>query len=76
MDNQKTTKTSLRLLKCNKSKNGHIYHNLYLQVNDGNPISIKLTYDNIKVRNLLLAIAEQCEIKTTTIVRPIKEEEF
>lgn len=80
MNNQKSTKTPLdenptiRLLKCSKVKDGKRYDNLYIQVRDGNPIAIKPTFDNFKVKNLLLAIATPCEIKQTTIVRETKGE--
>lgn len=62
---------SIRLLKNSKVKDGKRYDNLYLQVRDGNPIAIKLSFDNFKVKNMLLAIATPCEIRQTTIVREL-----
>lgn len=81
MKDKKTTETlpiaekretpTIRLLKCSKVKDGKRYDNLYLQVRDGNPIAIRLSFDSFKVKNMLLAIATPCEIKQTTIVRDL-----
>lgn len=68
---EKRETPSIRLLKNSKVKDGKRYDNLYLQVRDGNPIAIKLSFDNFKVKNMLLAIATPCEIKQTTIVREL-----
>lgn len=73
------TTTEVRLLKCSKIKDGKRFDNIYLQINGGHPIAIKLAFDNFKVKNLLLAVATPCEIRQTTIVRevadPIKPDE-
>lgn len=62
----------VRLLKAKKvMPDGKTFYNLYIQVNDGNPIAIGLRFPekDWKKKNLLLAAAMPCEIKTTTIVR-------
>ena len=86
MNNEKTTNQTtnaearetpkIRLLKCSRVKDGKRFDNLYLQVNDGNPIAIRLSFDNFKVKNMLLANATPCEIKNVTLVRETKESEF
>ena len=74
----KSTKPStpkIELLKTSKVKDGHRYDNLYLRVNDGNPIAIKLTFNDFRVKCMLLANATPCEIKNVTLVRTNPQEE-
>ena len=68
----------IKLLKTTKvTPDGHRFHNLYLQVNGGNPIAIKLSFEDkdYKKKNLLLAVATPCEIKTSTLVREVPHDE-
>lgn len=64
----KNDKHEIRLLKNSKTKNGYTYHNLYLQIDGGDPIAIKLSFETRKLKNFVLACATDCEIKTQTIV--------
>lgn len=53
----------VKLLKNTIKKEGRTYHNIYIQVSpEGDPIQIDLKFWNYKVKNLLLAIATDCEI--------------
>lgn len=62
----------VKLLKMTKKKDGKTYHNLYIQVSpEGFPIQIQLSYFNYKLKNLLLAIATDAEIKQYTQVSEI-----
>lgn len=86
MNNEKTTNQTtnvekretpqIRLLKCSRQKNGKRFDNLYLQINNGNPIAIRLSFDNFKVKNMLLANATPCEIQNVTLVRETSETDF
>lgn len=59
---------NVRLLKNTKVKDGKTYHNLFVQLDDGNPIAIDLVHYNGKVKCLLLANAYDFETSTTTKV--------
>lgn len=61
-------KHEIKLLKNSKTKNGYTYHNLYLQIDGGDPIAIKLSFETRKLKNFVLAMATDCEITTKTIV--------
>lgn len=63
-------KHEIRLLKNSRTKDGYTYHNLYLVVDGGEPVAIRLSFENRKLKNFLLAVAEDCEIRTQTIVSP------
>lgn len=66
--------SEVRLLKaCKIGKDGKRFYNLYLQVNGGNPIAINLSFPekDYKKKNLLLAVALPCEIRTQTLVREV-----
>lgn len=58
----------IKLLKNSRQKNGYTYHNLYIQVDGGEPIAVKAVFETRKLKNFLLAIATDCEITTKTIV--------
>lgn len=65
----------VKLLKNTKRKDGKVYHNLYIQASpEGFPIQIDLKYFNFKLKNLLLAIAEDCEIKQYVQVSSVDED--
>lgn len=70
-------KTNIRLLKRTKvtEKDGlqHVFHNLFIQVGDGQPIAIDLpkALYNPKVKRFLLAIAE--EFTPSIIVKSSEE---
>lgn len=64
----KNDKHEIKLLKNSKTKNGYTYHNLYLQIDGGDPIAIKLSFETRKLKNFVLAMATDCEIRTQTIV--------
>lgn len=74
--NQDFRETSeIKLLKtCKVTPEGKRFYNLYLQVNGGNPIAINLSFPekDWKKKNLLLAVATPCEIRTSTLVREIE----
>lgn len=61
-------KHEVKLLKNSRTKNGYTYHNLYLQIDGGDPIAIKLSFETRKLKNFVLAMAKDCEITTKTIV--------
>lgn len=63
-------KHEVKLLKNSKTKNGYTYHNLYLQIDGGDPIAIKLSFETRKLKNFVLAMATDCEIRTQTLVKP------
>lgn len=63
----------VKLLKNSKTKQGYTYHNLYLQIDGGDPIAIRLSFETRKLKNFLLAIATDCEIRTKTIVTTLDE---
>lgn len=64
----KNEKHEVRLLKNSKTKDGYTYHNLYLQIDGGDPIAVRLSFETRKLKNFLLAVATDCEISTKTIV--------
>ena len=77
MAKQAENKTKIELLKSNSksAKTGKIFTNLYLRINDGNPILIDLVKFNPKVRGLLLAVAMEANISRVCVVSPVNEED-
>lgn len=61
-------KHEIKLLKNSRTKDGYTFHNLYLRIDGGEPIAIKLSFETRKLKNFLLACADDCEIRTQTIV--------
>lgn len=68
-------KHEIKLLKNSRNKNGYTFHNLYLQIDGGEPIAIKLSFETRKLKNFLLACSQDCEIRTQTIVSVKGDEE-
>lgn len=64
-----------RLLKASRTYKGKRYDNLYLQIDGGSPVGITIQPFNFKVKNFLLAVATDCEIRQTTIVREVGKTE-
>lgn len=69
-------KKPIRLLKRTKVTDKGTFHNLFIQLGDGYPIAIDLPQKlfNIKVKNLLLANAEEFETCITPKADPDKDE--
>lgn len=67
----------IELLKSNSrsAKTGKTFVNLYLRINDGNPILIDLVKFNPKVRGLLLAVATEANVQRVCLVTPVAEED-
>lgn len=61
-------KHSIRLLKQTRHVNGKRYDNLFLQIDMGNPVAIQLARFSMPLKNFLLAIAEDCEIRQVVFV--------